>query len=82
MAEAAAEPLGQVVEGALEVHELDARKPHDRPRAAAAKPWGLLCLLMAMTAIGPTTLNVVVPALPSMARVISTLALLRVQSSN
>jgi DHA1 family bicyclomycin/chloramphenicol resistance-like MFS transporter len=49
------------------VDELGARKLHDHPRAAAAKPWGLLCLLMAMTAIGPTTLNIVVPALPEMA---------------
>ncbi len=30
------------------------------------KPWQLLALLMAMTAIGPTTLNIVVPALPGM----------------
>ena len=43
------------------------RKPHDDPRAVAATPWGLLLLLMAMTAIGPTTLNIVVPALPEMA---------------
>jgi DHA1 family bicyclomycin/chloramphenicol resistance-like MFS transporter len=44
----------------------------DPPQAAAPqpvneKPWGLLLLLMAMTSIGPTTLNVVVPALPQMA---------------
>ena len=30
-------------------------------------PWGLLILLMAMTAIGPTTLNILVPALPELA---------------
>ena len=30
-------------------------------------PWGLLLLLMAMTAIGPTTLNILVPALPQLA---------------
>jgi DHA1 family bicyclomycin/chloramphenicol resistance-like MFS transporter len=29
-------------------------------------PWGLLLLLMAMTAIGPTTLNILVPALPEL----------------
>jgi MFS transporter, DHA1 family, multidrug resistance protein len=29
-------------------------------------PWRLLALLMAMTAIGPATLNIVVPALPSL----------------
>jgi DHA1 family bicyclomycin/chloramphenicol resistance-like MFS transporter len=37
------------------------------PKPANEKPWGLLLLLMAMTSIGPTTLNVVVPALPQMA---------------
>jgi DHA1 family bicyclomycin/chloramphenicol resistance-like MFS transporter len=31
-----------------------------------ARPWRLLPLLMAMTAIGPATLNIVVPALPGM----------------
>jgi DHA1 family bicyclomycin/chloramphenicol resistance-like MFS transporter len=36
-------------------------------KAPDSKPWGLLLLLMAMTSIGPTTLNVVVPALPQMA---------------
>src|SRR3954462_7109714 len=44
-----------------------AKQLHDHPRADNATPWGLLTLLMAMTAIGPTTLNVVVPALPEMA---------------
>jgi MFS transporter, DHA1 family, multidrug resistance protein len=32
----------------------------------AARPWRLLPLLIAMTAIGPVTLNIVVPALPGM----------------
>ncbi len=32
----------------------------------AARPWRLLPLLIAMTAIGPTTLNIVAPALPGM----------------
>jgi DHA1 family bicyclomycin/chloramphenicol resistance-like MFS transporter len=41
---------------------------HDRPRTDAATPWGLLLLLMAMTSIGPTTLNVLVPALPGLSR--------------
>ena len=50
----------------------DIGKLQDRPQAAEPKPanekpWGLLLLLMAMTSIGPTTLNVVVPALPQMA---------------
>jgi DHA1 family bicyclomycin/chloramphenicol resistance-like MFS transporter len=50
------------------VDDLGAKRLHDHPRAAdTAKPWGLLLLLMAMTSIGPTTLNVVVPALPQMA---------------
>jgi len=31
-----------------------------------ATPWRLLALLMAMTAIGPATLNIVVPALPGL----------------
>ena len=48
--------------------DLGAKQLHDHPRAAeTAKPWGLLLLLMAMTSIGPTTLNIVVPALPQMA---------------
>jgi DHA1 family bicyclomycin/chloramphenicol resistance-like MFS transporter len=49
------------------VDNAEAKQLHDHSRAGAAKPWGLLCLLMAMTAIGPTTLNVVVPAVPDMA---------------
>ena len=52
--------------------DLNAKRPHDPSHANAAKPetakpWGLLLLLMAMTSIGPTTLNIVVPALPQMA---------------
>ncbi|MDP2410456.1 MAG: multidrug effflux MFS transporter [Pseudolabrys sp.] len=35
--------------------------------ATADKPWPLLILLMALTAIGPLTLNIMVPALPNMA---------------
>ena len=34
--------------------------------AKQATPWRLLLLLMAMTAIGPATLNIMVPALPGM----------------
>lgn len=37
-----------------------------RPPAQYATPWGLLTLLMAMTAIGPTALNIIVPALPKL----------------
>jgi len=42
----------------------------DAPRAATS--WRLLALLMAMTAIGPATLNILVPALPSLVRVLQT----------
>jgi DHA1 family bicyclomycin/chloramphenicol resistance-like MFS transporter len=34
--------------------------------ARGATPWRLLALLMAMTAIGPATLNILVPALPGL----------------
>ena len=44
-----------------------AKQLHDDPRAQAATPWSLLLLLMATTAIGPTTLNILVPALPQLA---------------
>src|SRR6185295_9743057 len=50
------------------VDDNTAKHLHDHPRADDSKPWGLLILLMALTAIGPTTLNVVVPALPEMAK--------------
>ena len=48
-----------------------ARQLHDHARTEAT-PWGLLLLLMALTSIGPTTLNVVVPALPVMANRLAT----------
>ena len=35
-------------------------------KAEQAMPWRLLALLMAMTAIGPATLNMIVPALPGL----------------
>jgi len=44
-----------------------AKQLHDQPKRDTATPWGLLLLLMAQTSIGPTTLNIVVPALPQMA---------------
>jgi DHA1 family bicyclomycin/chloramphenicol resistance-like MFS transporter len=37
-----------------------------------ATPWRLLALLMAMTAIGPATLNVIVPALPGLVTQLAT----------
>jgi DHA1 family bicyclomycin/chloramphenicol resistance-like MFS transporter len=40
--------------------------------AKPATPWRLLALLMAMTAIGPATLNMVVPALPRLTRQLAT----------
>jgi len=49
------------------VNDIAAKRPPDPPRGDTTTPWGLLVLLMAMTAIGPTTLNIVVPALPEMA---------------
>ncbi len=42
------------------------------PTAKQATPWRLLALLMAMTAIGPATLNMVVPALPALTRQLAT----------
>ena len=39
---------------------------HGPQKRAEATPWRLLSLLMAMTAIGPATLNILVPALPSL----------------
>jgi MFS transporter, DHA1 family, multidrug resistance protein len=52
------------------VDDISAKRLHDQPRndarADTSKPWGLLILLMAMTAIGPTTLNILVPALPQL----------------
>jgi DHA1 family bicyclomycin/chloramphenicol resistance-like MFS transporter len=44
-----------------------ARQIHDSPRSQEKTPWGLLSLLIATTSIGPTTLNIVVPALPEIA---------------
>lgn len=40
--------------------------PETRARAAQAYPWRFLALLMAMSAIGPLALNVIVPALPNL----------------
>ncbi len=50
----------------------------DAPTSAAEKPgkqstpWRLLALLMAMTAIGPAMLNMIVPALPALTRQLAT----------
>jgi DHA1 family bicyclomycin/chloramphenicol resistance-like MFS transporter len=53
------------------VNNLGANALYDRARAEAGTPWGLLILLMAMTAIGPTTLNILVPALPELSRALA-----------
>jgi DHA1 family bicyclomycin/chloramphenicol resistance-like MFS transporter len=44
------------------------REDHHAP-ARDDTPWGLLSLLMAMTAIGPLALNILVPALPKLSAV-------------
>jgi DHA1 family bicyclomycin/chloramphenicol resistance-like MFS transporter len=45
---------------------------HTDPAHRAATPWRLLALLMAMTAIGPATLNILVPALPALVERLAT----------
>ena len=45
---------------------------HDIKTATTATPWRLLALLMAMTAIGPATLNILVPALPHLVERLAT----------
>ena len=49
----------------------EAQKLHDQRRTDPAAQWGLLLLLVAMTAIGPTSLNILVPAIPQLARNLS-----------
>ena len=45
---------------------MDTRQQSDKTAGPSATPWRLLALLMAMTAIGPATLNILVPALPAL----------------
>ena len=45
---------------------MDARTSAAQTPGKQATPWRLLALLMAMTAIGPATLNILVPALPGL----------------
>jgi DHA1 family bicyclomycin/chloramphenicol resistance-like MFS transporter len=45
---------------------MDARTSASQTPSKQATPWRLLALLMAMTAIGPATLNILVPALPGL----------------
>ncbi len=47
---------------------MDARSSASEPQSKQATPWRLLALLMAMTAIGPATLNILVPALPALVK--------------
>lgn len=47
------------------------RPPGTLPEAAAA-PWRMLALLIAMTAIGPLSLNILMPAVPGLARTLIT----------
>jgi DHA1 family bicyclomycin/chloramphenicol resistance-like MFS transporter len=53
------------------VDDIGAKRLHDQApshrQADTATPWALLILLVAMTAIGPNTLNTLVPALPQLA---------------
>src|SRR5947209_15597019 len=46
--------------------------PPREVRPVAPTPWSLLVLLMAMTAIGPMSLNILVPALPGLAATLGT----------
>jgi DHA1 family bicyclomycin/chloramphenicol resistance-like MFS transporter len=46
--------------------------PHSQIGQERKTPWRLLALLMAMTATGPATLNILVPALPSLVVVLDT----------
>jgi DHA1 family bicyclomycin/chloramphenicol resistance-like MFS transporter len=46
--------------------------PPPRPGSGEKTPWRLLALLMAMTAIGPAMLNMIVPALPGLTRQLAT----------
>jgi DHA1 family bicyclomycin/chloramphenicol resistance-like MFS transporter len=48
----------------------EARRLQQRARATDSKPWSLLLLLIAATSIGPTSLNILVPALPQLARLL------------
>lgn len=52
---------------------MDAPTPHNaQARIAPRYPWGFLALLMAMSAIGPLALNIIVPAVPNLAATMRT----------
>ena len=46
--------------------DVTAKALRDKAWDQSATPWGLLLLLMATTAIGPTSLNILVPAVPEL----------------
>jgi DHA1 family bicyclomycin/chloramphenicol resistance-like MFS transporter len=48
------------------VDDVTAKALRDKAWDQSATPWGLLLLLMATTAIGPTSLNILVPAVPEL----------------
>jgi MFS transporter, DHA1 family, multidrug resistance protein len=47
-------------------------QPRDATARVTGTPWRLLSLLICMTAIGPTTLNILVPALPKLVVLLAT----------
>ena len=49
---------------AQQIHDEARRSDTAGKPEAFVTPWGLLLLLMAMTAVGPTSLNILVPAIP------------------
>ena len=51
---------------------MDAQTSRPDTQSKQATPWRLLALLMAMTAIGPATLNMLVPALPRLTASLAT----------
>jgi MFS transporter, DHA1 family, multidrug resistance protein len=51
---------------------MDAKTSPPPAQSTRATPWRLLILLMAMTAIGPATLNILVPALPHLVERLAT----------
>jgi DHA1 family bicyclomycin/chloramphenicol resistance-like MFS transporter len=53
------------------VDQASAKKLHDSTDPQQPKPWGLLILLMAVTSVGPTSLNILLPALPELSRLLN-----------
>jgi len=57
---------------AQQIHDDARRNDAAGTPAAFVTPWGLLLLLMAMTAVGPTALNILVPAIPHLVVALAT----------